>query len=55
MMVEVIFDAEKTDEDNDPFCRFRKKKHKEMHESTGNGGDADKSELGNNLYLVTVH
>jgi len=71
-MVEAIFDAEGTDEDNDLFCRFRKKKHKEVerhtctgmepqsleqtqvHESTGNGGDADKSELGNNLYLVTV-
>jgi hypothetical protein len=26
-----------------------------VHESTGNGCDANKSELGNNLYLVTVH
>jgi hypothetical protein len=68
-MVEAIFGAEETDEHNDLFSRFRKKKHREVghhtctgmetqsleqsqvHESTGNGGDANKSELGNNLCL----
>jgi hypothetical protein len=32
-MVEAIFGAEETDEHNDLFCRFRKKKYREVGES----------------------